>query len=418
MNLPSVIPVPLPLLKTSQIYRRVFESTSPEVTVQELPSELLYLAIIDRGIVSASELIEIIPVEKLRVVLDLDLWRNGEFNEDAFWEWMRVTDSTDDLQLLHRIVGAFDLKIMSLIFGRYVVSMVFDEPADEPPGPDFYTPDKGLTWIQVSAPDNDTHFLLSRLLALIYEGAPNLFYQLLSLPSAWTLAMIEEEAVIDRNRRLIDEGIPDREHAEQLHKPLSLNELKSSLSTRSRLVSESSSPHRLAVIEPFLGDTPLPSPLRICLLSPALREDFLPGFTLLCNAATVFFGIHIGNTSALTLLLEGVKSTLGLAFEDLSEKLALSREDLFIELGITSLYRYGLSLMFALRRDAHRIRQEQCSALEREHRADWLFLQGLRRPLPLAVEEGENSSVEFRGISGIVEYRDICSRLAHIACAL
>ena len=73
------------------------------------------------------------------------------------------------LEFLQRLLKVVDFKLLGLLVERHVDHRVFEEPTDIPPGPHFYTPDKGYTWLRVTLEDATRHFLFSRLLALIFD---------------------------------------------------------------------------------------------------------------------------------------------------------------------------------------------------------------------------------------------------------
>jgi hypothetical protein len=176
------------------------------------------------GLQSSSDIIMMASMEQCRLLTDFDLWTGDTLHEEALWEWLALTDETESLELLQRFIKIVDLKLLAVLIEKYVEVKVFEEPTDQPPGAGFHTPDKGHTWIGIATEDADKHFLLARLLALIFESSAELFYQLISIVSVATTSMLEEESYQERQKRLAAEGVPEPEVDAAVHAPYSLAE--------------------------------------------------------------------------------------------------------------------------------------------------------------------------------------------------
>ena len=218
-----------PPFARGNLLRQIFASDSPEKTVRLLPAQTLYLLARQTGLSSCVELLEICTLEQLRTVLAFDLWDRDTVSEERLWEWLELPEANDDLRILRRVIQAMDLKIIALFIERYVQVITVEEPSDQPPGPFFYTPDKGYTWLQVSHADSRQHFLLQRLLAQIFEMDTELFYQLLNVPCLYTPSMLENDAYEERSQRLRGEGIPTEDEAHNYTTPLSVEQISAAL---------------------------------------------------------------------------------------------------------------------------------------------------------------------------------------------
>jgi hypothetical protein len=209
-----------------ELYKAIFEADAPEQMVRQLPTQSLFMVIKQRGLVSCADLISMASLEQCRLLMDFDLWEGDKLNEAALWEWLALTDESDSLEILQKIIKFIDLKLLAILIGRYVEVKIFEEPTDQQPGPGFHTPDKGSTWIGITTEDADHHFLLARLLALVFESSAELFYQLMSTSSVATVSMLEEESYGERLKRLAAEGIPEPEVAAEIHAPFSYVEAR------------------------------------------------------------------------------------------------------------------------------------------------------------------------------------------------
>jgi len=207
-----------------ELYKAIFESDVPEQMVRQLPAQSLYMVVKEIGLATACDLLSLASLEQIRLLSDLDLWHGDVLDEERMWEWLSLADEGDSLEILQKVLKCIDLKLVSILISKYVEVQVFEESTDNPPSPGFYTPDKGFTWIGIKIENEDQHFLLARLLALIYETSTELFYQLLSVPSVATVSMLEEEGFTERTKRLAAEGVPEPEVAATIHAPYSLQE--------------------------------------------------------------------------------------------------------------------------------------------------------------------------------------------------
>lgn len=324
--------------------KAIFSAEMPEQFIRTVPPQSLFMAVKQNGLVASSDLIEIATIEQCRAMLDFDCWVGDRFSEENFWEWLSLTDEDNGLALLQKLVRFVDLKLIALLISRYVEVQVFDEPTDNPPGPGFHTPDKGFTWLGIHAPDTDKHFLLARLLALVFETNAELFYQLISIPNVSTSALLEEESYQERTKRLAAEGVPERGWAFSIHSPLRLEEFTALLGR--------TKPPPLAdiqIIEPIVYDPSMLEPLDSLLEDCRDREQAEMEFTLIANAGIVHWGVDFGDAEAVRALLERIKGTTNIGLERaLEARSDLSAVALYEAVGLQAIYRLGLGVLVDL----------------------------------------------------------------------
>ncbi len=357
------------------LIKAIFDSDSPEQIVRTIPAQSLYVAIRTQGLESSAELLEIATIEQCRVLLDFDCWSRDSFREDHFWEWLAVTDATDSLALLQKIIRVVDLKLISLMISRYVDVVAFDEPADQPPGPNYYTPDKGRTWLSLKTENKEHVFLMNRLLALLFESNTDLFYQILSIPNVATPSELEEDSYQEKQRRLSSEGIPDNQYAAEINSPLG-GELLLGEVAQSAV---QPSIEDISAVEPVIYEGSFPEPLRSLVNQLLYDESFEIEMTLLLNAAIVHYGIDISEITQVLQIADKVKGALNLGLENalaLSQRSALELHKI---LGLRGLFRHGLSHLFGLAKKAR--------VLERQNKSEFseqcqIAIQGLLQKFP------------------------------------
>lgn len=361
-----------------ELYKAIFEAEAPEQMVRQLPVQSLFMVIKQMGLSSCCDLITMASLEQCRLLTDLDLWHGDTLNEDALWEWLALTDEADSLEVLQKVVKCLDLKLVAILIGKYVESQTFEEPTDQPPGPGFHTPDKGHTWIGITTENPDHHFLIARLLALIFETSAELFYQLLQTPGVATLSMLEEESFQERAKRLAAEGVPEPEVAAGIHAPYSLADAKRDLASRERgRVIED-----VRAVEPLLYEARATRLFAELLRRVSDHEAIEMEFTYLLNAAVVRFGVDFSDQEQVLLLCEKMKGAINLALEKLTRDSEGSVVDVYQVLGLQKLYRLGLTDLLSVRTQARKISLEEAEALKDSDNPLFSVIACAREPFP------------------------------------
>lgn len=346
-------------LKNRDLVRAIFDSENPEAITRNLPAQSLYVAIRRAGLPSAIDLIELSTQKQIRLMLDFDLWSGDTFLEERFFEWLEVPDAAEadgNLAILSKIIACTDLKLLSLVMSRHIEVVVHDEPTDAPPGPDFYTPDRGHTWLKVEAQNERHVFVLNRALALLFETNTDIFYQLLGVPAAATETMLEEESFQDKQKRLWDEGIPDQDYAEEYLSPMSRRELDVILSAKA--------PERVAndtdVLPTFsfVDLNHIPKPLGDHITS---KLELIEGghFTYLCNNVAVKFKVDFAEPEKVDVLLSFVFGICNIGLEQASKVANKPAAEVFAFFDLKNLFRLGWATVLPVIKMAHGFRLEE-----------------------------------------------------------
>lgn len=361
-----------------ELYNAIFEAEAPEQVVRQLPSQSLFMIVKQRGLASSSDLISMASLEQCRVLSDFDLWHGDVLNEEVLWEWLALTDETDSLELLQKVVKFIDLKVIAILIGKYVQVKVLEEPTDQSPGPGFHTPDKGYTWIGITMENPDHHFLLARLLALIFETNTELFYQLLSTSSVATLTMLEEESYQDRVKRLAAEGVPEPEISAQAHAPYALTDALHDLrENKPRKTIED-----VRSVEPLLYEARSTRLFAELMRRVTDHEEVEMEFTYLINAAVVRYGIDFSDQEQLLALCEKVKGAINIALEKLVKDSDRTVLDVYQALGLGKLYRLGLTEITSLRSSARKVSLEVAEKFKDSDRVLFATLACAREAFP------------------------------------
>ena len=342
------------------LYKAIFDADAPEQVVRQLPPQSLYMVVKSAGLQSSSDIIMMASMEQCRLLTDFDLWTGDTLHEEALWEWLALTDETESLELLQKFIKIVDLKLLAVLIEKYVEVKVFEEPTDQPPGAGFHTPDKGHTWIGIATEDADKHFLLARLLALIFESSAELFYQLISIVSVATTSMLEEESYQERQKRLAAEGVPEPEVAAAVHAPYSLAEARGEIEAKTKR----SHVDDIRSIEPLIYEARVAKFFAELVRQSTNRDELEMEFTYLMNAAVVRWGIDFSSQESVLDLAERLKGAINIALERVTIGTSYTIKDAYESLGLGKLYRLGLTELMAIRTKARKIPLEGVGTLK------------------------------------------------------
>jgi hypothetical protein len=380
------------------LYKAIFEAEAPEQVVRQLPPQSLFMVVKSVGLPSSAELISMASLEQCRILTDFDLWSSDSLNEAALWEWLALTDETESLELLQKLVKFVDLKLLAILFGKYIEVKVFDEPTEQPPAEGFHTPDKGSTWIGIKTEDPHKHFLLARLLALIFESSAELFYQLISIVTVATVSMLEEESFQERMKRLAAEGVPEPEVAAAIHAPYSMAEAKNDVaSTSGRKVVED-----IRSIEPLIYEARTSRLFADLVRDVPDRDALEMEFTYIMNGAVVRWGMDFTNHELVLELAEKVKGAINIGLEKIESGGDVTVLQAYERLGLGKLYRLGLTELMALRTKARKMPLDGVGTLQETEPVLFSVLACAREAFPvMPIFLKNDGSVEEQG--GILE---------------
>lgn len=379
-------------LRSQTLAKQIFKADVPEKVVKQLPPQSLFMALRENGLQSSSDLLEIITAKQMQVVMDFDLWNKDEFNEDNFFEWLAITDATDGLDLLHKVIASSDLKLISLLISKYVDCVTNEEPTEMPPGEGYYTPDKGHTWINIKIEDKDKEFYLNRVLALLFDTNVELFYQLLSIPKVQTESMLEEESYQDKERRLRSEGIYTFEEATEIHSGINANTLKSIVNGETDSITAS----EIMVIEPMIFDTGLSSTLDKLISALDDKDLALQELTKLINSAIIRFSIPFYELENVRVIGDKVKGAINLGLELALSETELDSKSIYSKVGLTRLYQRGFFEIFELRKLAFNVSEEELKEISEKDNIGFNLIAYLRETFPeLPLAFNSDGSVEI-----------------------
>ena len=351
-------PRPTPSIRS--LVQAIFDSENPEQLAKSLPAQTLYTCIRAQGFESSADLISLASTEQMRLFFDFDVWRGDTFVEENLIEWLSLDDDEDGgLVLLQKVLKSLDLKLLAILICRWVTVTTFEVPSDLPPGPNFYTPDQGYTWLSIDQSDEKRHFVLARFLALLFETSAETFYQVISIPNVSTSTLLEEDSYNEKTSRLSSEGIPDKDWSVELIQGKSLETLLKTQPFRSPPLDIQGNTSLIS--ESRRGLQPLAS-----LWSDSRNIESLESeMTLLLNAAVIRYTIPFFEIDAVKKIGSIIAGCINIGLERAFQNKNLSPSEAYEQLKLTGLLQVGMNDISYLARKCRSMKQDPSDEIEK-----------------------------------------------------
>ena len=386
-----------PALSGRALARAIFDCDIPEEMVKNLPAQAVYYAVLENGLDSSTELLHMLTVEQQKLLLDFDCWERDDFREDRFWIWLDIACSEDNFSLLRKIIQAVDLKLIALMIARYTDIVTHEEPTDAPPGPNFYTPDRGYTWIGFKVEDTEKERLMGRLLAYLFESNKDLFHQIIQIPTVETVSVLEEESFQDKERRIQAEGIPSREGAHETLAPLKTEVALAQL----REPNIAATIPEITPIEPIIAGRFRLDPLQTILQTTSGLDDVKAELTFLMNSLIVKYNIPFNEDDALRVLRDKMLGSINIGLQQLCLVGKISPQDIVKKGGFRLAFQVGFGLLQQLK---NKLTKPTSSVIDILPKDGHLFLAiaGIKDQIP-SLPEFFDKDLDFKNATGLIE---------------
>lgn len=379
--------------KASSLIKEIFKADYPEKFIAEIPAQTLYLAIRQTSLSDNVELLEIASPEQLQTFLDLDIWDEDRFSENKFWEWLELPEACNDPKILKRILASMDLKLVALLIARHTAIHIAEEPTDESPGDNFYTPDQGYTWICVTTADEHQNFLMNRFLAAVFEYSTEIFYQLIAVPNVTTPTQLEEESYQEKEKRMLAAGFPDREYAWEIHTPLPLPKEQKTIPQKQNFNSE----EKYLVASLIDQDQLMPfANLWNKAATPETISTLDEELSLIINSTFIRFKFDLSDKESFDFVNNYVCGTINIALEKFQTLYGLDAQAAYARCNLQVLFRHGLSVLRELHKTVRQLDPQLMIKLEKSDRAAFNTIAGLwEEPVKLATLYDGHSEEEL-----------------------
>lgn len=357
-----------------------------EEELRVLPAQTVYLAVQQAGLEACRVMLPMLSSEQYRALLDFEIWSGDRIDEEKFWNFLSTVDDERSLEPLGQFLDHVDHELLAMLMARYVDAVMYEDPSEVPPGKYWHTPDRGYTWIRFKVEDPERYRLLARLMAIIFEGQPELFYQLIAMPMSATPSELEEESYQLHLRRLTDIGIPEHEQAAAMNAPLDAASAAAQIGGGGS--KRPGAPNEVAVLiegaerlEPLAGLLDAVQRQTSAEEQQRARDEL----TYIANCSIVFFGIAFHDEALLQLHLQRVHGAINIGLQLVQGNTDAAPAEIYSGLGLAALYRVGLGELFRLRDRARAMAhpQERPSAEPEPDQAAEAVLACAREELPL-----------------------------------
>lgn len=332
-----------------ELSRQLHRGELTPAQISMLPAQQLYVGMLVAGLDIAPEVIPFTTGDQYRLILDFDFWERDRFIPERFCHWLHLIDSSDSFELFEQFLRVIPKDLLELSSQHYLEVQVFEEDSGTPAELGWFTPDMGRVWIRFKAKDEDELRLLGKFYAYLFQRSPELFYQLVLNVGVATTIELEENCLEERERRLLDAGLPDIDTQLELQSPLSPEVAARKIASRglqpAPTLDTSDSLQRLGALEPlssfFAELTGLPEDTRV--------EELIAELARILNTGLVVYRTALSERDEVELLQQQVRGLVNIGLEVCQRHFAVSAEELYQALSLQGLYRLGLHALLPLR---------------------------------------------------------------------
>ncbi len=197
----------------------LFLSHHPEQIVQQLPEVEIFLSVKEIGERNALDLIHLTTPEQFMYLLDLDLWKKDELDQDRLLLWIEILAGCAESKLQEFLETA-DQELLATLFRR-VIRVLKTESTDEEivdqQGRGLFNLDRTY---YIEFTESKVFLFMKQILEALF-GYDASLYQTLMEMMLWDVPAEDEASALRmRDGRLADSGIPGLDEALELYRYL------------------------------------------------------------------------------------------------------------------------------------------------------------------------------------------------------
>jgi len=388
-----------------QRFRLLVEANDGRELIARLPAEEIFLLFKEVGDEAIEALLPMLNPEQFTACIDLDSWKQGQFDGESAIVWLEALLEVDDDEAILNTIREMDFEVLVLLIHRHVTILsgpeAYDDDESELEAALHRNGGYNLSWNSERAAKT-----FGRLINILFNYDAGFFTYLMKAARAETLSMLEESVYAQRGDRLLDMGFPPPDEARTIY-----------TWTDPATVSTAERKHPMAGTHPELGAptfmlaTAAPEGLLKNVLASDLNESDNWELAYLANKILIADQVEIGEPKAMAESLTRLYATLNLGLEHRCAGTTENPRDIFINSYFEHLFRLGYSLTLQLQRQAAKLTRSVVGPwLEPTDRA--LLAALLRRPHPLYFSGLENPQTAIeRDFSSLADYRRVAARL-------
>jgi hypothetical protein len=368
---------------TKRDMESLLESPQARHKIQSTPYQDVFMAVKTLGLSDSLGLLPLTLREQRRGFFDLDCWRKDNFNTASFLEWLAAFIQCGPEEAV-RTARGLDPELLALFFKKNLTVHMIDSEENPPDLPLIFSPDRRYG-VEITA-EGDSATICRLLLDALFRFDPSLGYDLLDRVYWENEIGLEEEAYLNKRRRLEEIGFVDyyeameiyQEGGDLLFTPPSAGSFEEPPPVSHTLPA-------LLVTSLRPGQYLLEGLSRIQDTQEAERVNF--ELAALSNRLLSVHSVTPGDLEKIPSALEEVRDTLNLALEHFSSQKKESTSSLLRQNHLHTLFKAGFQLIAQLREQANRIFESSerkipgMSPLPLDS-PEQEFLEGLRRFQP------------------------------------
>jgi Family of unknown function (DUF6178) len=386
-------------------YDLLIEAADAQQLLQQLPAQEVYLLARELGAEDVPELVTLASPEQITTMIDLDCWKDDQFDPKAALSWLSLLLEAGDEHIIETLAG-MEIELLTFIFQQWVTVVSGPEELDDDARAEAMNRNGGYA---IEYNDSEAAKPIGRLLEILLNHDRELFRQLVEGTRQELPAQLQEDLYRWRSGRLQDLGFSDPVDAKSIYSWLDPESFRVADHLR-----EGAAYAAQAVQPPgYLLVEISPRPLLAEVLANGLDQNAAWELTFLLNKLMAADRVDPGDREQLTRTLDRLYSSLNLALEFLAGQDAEQAVEVFATVYFEYLFRLGFSLTLQLQRRARKLMASPLGPyLDAPLRPAVELLCQARPEFYLPLEGGSRAgSRQFSSVQDLELLRDLLTRL-------
>ncbi|MGQ0506108.1 MAG: DUF6178 family protein [Myxococcaceae bacterium] len=355
-------------LPSKQQLNTLIDQTDAKLAVRSVPADQLYNAILDVGLVDATEIVQLASPEQFRTFVDLAAWKRDRIDPHQILTWLRAARGDEPEDFLGKL-GKIDMELLEYLLRSFTVIHDKEENPDANPEGDTLETPEGKYLVEFTV-DGAELAAMRQLVNDLIAQDPFQAGRLIEAIRWEITSELEETAYQFRAARMEDLGFPRLEQALQLFTYVDPGQAP--VTKQEGLVKGT---ERVDFLDAALSG-----------LVPAEQDGFAEELRYLVNSTLVAEAAEPGELAATRRIAEMTRDYLNLGLQHLTGADPTRASDLVRDEPLKKIFQIGFSLTLQLKFKVDRLAKEPFSRLGET----WLTLRdeaaaltSLRRKRPL-----------------------------------
>lgn len=391
----------------------LMHSHNPGALTRSLSREELYLVTRGMDTEERAEVIKYASLPQLFFISDIDCWKQDRINGRSFLQWLEVLLTAGDQQAFNWLM---EMDYEAVVAGfQQVIQIVKPDhewAADEVLGDTPYFTIDQMYYIAVEEENLET---IKRALHILFENHRGRYTAILEGILGELADEVEEDAYHRRELRLGERGFPDFETAHKIYRPMTREEFDQfpkKSAERNIAIEDSVYPNYAVlwseqrfflddVLHSFQDDTT------------GIRDKLQEELAWISNKVIACEGIDLSSEEKVKRGVDRARGFINIGLESLAGNDLQQARRVISERWIETLFRWGVTQVLDLKRDAQEIVKAQWNSdqvafynsLEAPY--DMVFIGLFRQAIPLCYDAGVKGKEPYRDFKTVEDVRRI-----------